>query len=325
MRRLLPLLPILALLALAPAAQAVYPGANGRVIYVAAPAPGAPTAIFTANPDGSDPRQVTPTLTGNQNIAFQPSASADGKLVVYAGPNGGIWMVGADGSNNHMIVPAPGPDQPDGTWGGPQLSPDGRLVTFTFDTGMGSEIWIANADGSQARMFYPTDLYVGNQQSRFSPDGRTIAFLNGIGGGGEGICTGIYGRAVAGGRPKLLFGGSGRIKGVSKGTACRYDPQQGDFDWAPNGKALTFSGAVSGRKDNVKSAVLTARLGAKKPSRPLTPASGNSYIPIISPDGTSIAWTGGKASNSTLLVPVRGGRSTPLGPYSISDWAPQAS
>jgi serine/threonine protein kinase len=58
----------------------------------------------------------------------------------------------------------------------PQFSPDGEKVAFTSNrTGRGSEIWVANADGSK-----PAPLTRGpgrNQGSaRWSPDGRRLAF-----------------------------------------------------------------------------------------------------------------------------------------------------
>jgi Tol biopolymer transport system component len=315
-----------AVLAAAPRAHASWPGANGRVIYANS------SALVTARPDGSDERAITPPKQPFSSGASEGSPSADGRRVIYLGPDDGIWVVGADGSNNHRILSPP--DQSASSydqWEWPQFSPDGRHITVTRNLDFGSEIWIANADGSQARMFYATHRY-GNQRSEFSPDGRSIAFFNyrssravlPLPGQHGSNCVGIYARRLAGGRPKLLFGGHGKIRGVSKSVACRYNPSGYGFDWSPNGKALTFSGAISGHGGDVKSTVITARTGSRKPSKRLGPASDTNFFPVYSPDGKSVAWTQlGTQLHPTFIAPVRGGHYRQLGRYGIDAWAPK--
>jgi acylaminoacyl-peptidase len=65
----------------------------------------------------------------------------------------------------------------------PRLSPDGRLAVVTLQTvapgydGYRQALWLASTDGSPA----PRQLTIGarhDQHARFSPDGRTIAFLS---------------------------------------------------------------------------------------------------------------------------------------------------
>jgi dipeptidyl aminopeptidase/acylaminoacyl peptidase len=65
----------------------------------------------------------------------------------------------------------------------PRLSPDGRLVAFTVQTvaprrdGYRRAIWLVPSDGSAA----PRQLTIGarsDRSPRFSPDGRTLAFLS---------------------------------------------------------------------------------------------------------------------------------------------------
>jgi hypothetical protein len=71
-----------------------------------------------------------------------------------------------------------------------------------------------------------------------------------------------------------------------------------------------------------KTALVTLRVGNKKLSKPLTNATKATYSQVYAPDGRSIAIT--RASRGpTSTVPVRGGKATPLGPFSISGWAPQ--
>src|SRR5512146_1269719 len=65
----------------------------------------------------------------------------------------------------------------------PRLSPDGRLAVVTLKTaapgfdGYRQAIWLVPTDGSQE----PRQLTLGpkhDHMARFSPDGRTLAFLS---------------------------------------------------------------------------------------------------------------------------------------------------
>jgi dipeptidyl aminopeptidase/acylaminoacyl peptidase len=64
--------------------------------------------------------------------------------------------------------------------GDPELSPDGRQVLYTVaeldwsENKRNTRLWIANADGSDARMFTSAD---GDGSARWSPDGRWVSFL----------------------------------------------------------------------------------------------------------------------------------------------------
>ena len=57
----------------------------------------------------------------------------------------------------------------------PQFSPDGKSVVFASGReGEGTEIWIANADGTEARQITRIGKFSGTP--RWSPDGKWIAF-----------------------------------------------------------------------------------------------------------------------------------------------------
>jgi Tol biopolymer transport system component len=183
MRLLLPLVLLASLLAVPAAASGSYPGINGRVVYSASPGPGAALAVFTANPDGSDARQVTPTLPASVdvdksdvNAAADPSPSADGKQIVYVIWSSGIWIVNADGTNNHAVIPPA--DAEIERFDTPQLSPDGTRLIWSVNSAEGSEVDIANADGTNHQVLPAGDDTLANSEyAEFSPDGRTVTYL----------------------------------------------------------------------------------------------------------------------------------------------------
>ncbi|MFQ5608649.1 MAG: TolB family protein [Woeseiaceae bacterium] len=101
----------------------------------------------------------------------------------------GTWMnldVSPDGSTiafdllgDIYTIPVSGGDATPVTSGlawdmQPRFSPDGSEIAYTSDAGGGDNIWIANADGSDARQLTKEDFRLLNN-AWWSPDGRFIA------------------------------------------------------------------------------------------------------------------------------------------------------
>lgn len=145
----------------APAAQATYPGANGRIAFERSTgSPYRPSAqIFRTCPGGmgeallAAPRGDLPTA---------PSFSADGSRLVFERQArigySSIRIARADGSGERTV---PG----DGHH--PSLSPDGSRLALDS----GGEVWTEALDGSRR-----TRVIKGVDPD-FSPEGRRIAFV----------------------------------------------------------------------------------------------------------------------------------------------------
>lgn len=87
--------------------------------------------VWTINPDGSDPRQ----LTFDPGDKIYPTWSPNGSRLLYVAPGGvdqagndlglDIWIINADGTGIEKVITGPGDDTE------PAWSPDGSLIAFS--------------------------------------------------------------------------------------------------------------------------------------------------------------------------------------------------
>jgi Tol biopolymer transport system component len=201
---------VFALSAAAPAWGA-YPGANGVIAYTGMMSDdNQPGEIYTISPAGGAPTR----LTDNRVAEFAPSWSADGRRIVYVHwgrPVGGIWVMRANGANQHAVFHtrsassspyfSPGGGRiafaeghslatirPDGTafrrllWGyvqGPKYSPSGKRIVFAgAPRGRegGSKIWTIGRDGSGLHRLTNGPRGDADRNPDWSPDGRRIVY-----------------------------------------------------------------------------------------------------------------------------------------------------
>lgn len=59
----------------------------------------------------------------------------------------------------------------------PAVSPDGRLLAFSYDDGSGQALRVGSVDGGDAREIVAASAFQGLMGPRFSPDGAWIAFV----------------------------------------------------------------------------------------------------------------------------------------------------
>jgi len=145
--------------------------------------------LYTSKPDGSDIRQ----LTNNGAYNAEATATADGMRLIYTSTRDGdieLYTMNVDGTNVKRITHRVGYD------GGAFFSPDGSKIVWRaqypvtaadsadyrrlFDQKMVRpsklEIWVANADGSDAHQI--TRLGGANWAPFFHPDGKRIIFAS---------------------------------------------------------------------------------------------------------------------------------------------------
>ena len=110
------------------------------------------------------------------------------------------------------------------TVGDPQISPDGQLVAYTIstpslaDNRSTSRIWLVETAGGET--WQATTGTGSDRAPRWSPDGRTLAFISTREGGSQ-----IWRLPARGGEPTKV---------------SSFGPGVSDFIWSPDGKALFF-------------------------------------------------------------------------------------
>ena len=188
--------------------------------------------VWMAARDGSGARRVTDDGVDAENA----SATPDGRWIVYASGNPdkrGIWKVRADGTSAARLVAGPVIL--------PEISPDGRLVSYVTVSGpeattrttggVNSTISAVRLEDAAPVPFeiVVTGALANRGRHRWSPDGRTLVFLTSD--------------------PKKTFGLSAQAFVPGKDTASARRPVAGftpdsvteSFGFSPDGSRMTIS------------------------------------------------------------------------------------
>ena len=285
---------VVAVLSFVPAAQASFPGQNGKIAFTASD--GVFFNVHTINPDGSDLRQVAAR-------AEYPAWSADGRRLAYFldsfDANRGLTVADADGSGPVTIRPAA--YRADQTSSREQTlveaawSPDGGTIAYgDFVVACSHPSCIVQpmgiraigADGSGDRLLPLPGFPAGDPA--YSPDGSQLAWDD------------------------------DRRVHVSKpdGTDDIVLTADGGFDpsWSPDGTRIAFSRAVA--RFNTEIYVMNAD-GSDE--RQLTFESGNDSDPAWSPDGTKIVWS---HEDELWVMNADGSEQSRLATGFSADWQP---
>lgn len=165
-------------------AMVLISGCGGAAVPSAAPAnsgplpttgeTASPRASLTAVPATLTPETAAPTkrplpsiVSGEAWIAFQTTTSA----------GNGIHLIRPDGSGLHRW-----PSGIPGVQQHPDWAPDGDRILLDAADGEGiNDLWIANADGSDATLIVDcVDPCLWANEAAWSPDGKTVAFHRGV-------------------------------------------------------------------------------------------------------------------------------------------------
>jgi Tol biopolymer transport system component len=256
MRRALPAA-VLAALLLPAAADAAFPGSNGRIAYQGY------RSLGTINASGGD---RTPLIAEDVSGRFfsSPVWSADGQRLAFVTNRDGNAEIYTTGPSGTPLTRITNNAAEDGT---PTWSPDGTKIAFESnrDTGVTgrTQLYVMNADGTGVVNLSTSPQDDGSPA--WSPDGSKIAFARGPQDGNHDIWV----TSSAGGA----------------GVPLTNSPVDEDHpDWSPDGSRIVFQRGNSGSPAAV--VVMGADGGGQAP----LPLPGDATNPVWSPDGTRIAY-----------------------------------
>jgi dipeptidyl aminopeptidase/acylaminoacyl peptidase len=284
----------LAVLALAPpAANATYPGREGRVAFSPGSSSLAGKSLYTAKPNGSDRRELARDASGAR-------WSANGKLVAWNGFDG-VYIANADGSNARRFSGVGGPIA---------LSPDGKMIVGNRNLPANDDNWGIRSD------LVAVDVATGQErlvaydgvQPTFSPDGKRLAFVDESRQRYRYRSIGVVG-----------LNGKGR-RLVYRGTAAI---SVDALDWSPSGAQVAF--VQTDRANSTSLSLVTVKSGAVKRLRRVTGGKGSLGRGVTwSPTGRRLvvgSWDGNRSYE--LLVVTTSGRATRFGRKGQSpSWQP---
>ncbi|MFQ5433329.1 MAG: hypothetical protein ACE5FD_00475 [Anaerolineae bacterium] len=138
------------------------------------------TGLFTLPLNGSGEPQPLIEKEVPDAIYFNPIWSPDNQRIYYThmGPDPtseeGFFSVTLEQLN--LATGERSVAAPDAIW--PRVSPDGSRLTYAFSepTSLRNELYVANADGSDAMLLLNLDDFLAVDSPLFSPDGRFITF-----------------------------------------------------------------------------------------------------------------------------------------------------
>ena len=212
-------------------------GADGAIYYVADPlpndksvVPGSPDVrksvnnIYKIPANGGQPVQVTRHVDGN---LFWPSMSSDGKVIVYE-ELFGIWKLDVASGKTSEIKVEIDADEKDNEHDVEtvrndvdafDISPSGRRAVISA---RGQILTIATDRGDITRVA-PDTMASRNQAPKWSPDGKSIAFVSDRSGRDE-----VWVSDPEGKNPKKI---------------TNLDNERGSLVWSPDARALLFTAA----------------------------------------------------------------------------------
>jgi imidazolonepropionase-like amidohydrolase/Tol biopolymer transport system component len=187
-------------------------------------------------------------------------------------------------------------------------SPDGKRIAYVSDAGGGDNVWVMNADGSDAKAVTKEDFRLLYTPT-WSPDGQYIAARKHFTGS----------RSLGSGEI-WLYHASGAGKGVQINEKPNWQKDLGEPAFSPDGRYVYFSQDVTPgtsfeyNKDSNGEIFDILRIDLRDGGvEPFVTGQGGAVRPVPSPDGRQLAFVRRVRNQSTLfLKDLATGQETPV-------------
>jgi Tol biopolymer transport system component/DNA-binding winged helix-turn-helix (wHTH) protein len=293
-------------------------------------------------------------LTGDGGHNVQPAWSPDGRFIAYHSyRHGGVWVIPSRGGTARQLA---------ATGSKPAWSPDSRRIAFQSDehadvapTGFGAQtgstLWVVNLDGGDLRALTDAGRPLGGHAApSWSPDGRRLAFTVFDGGrqGGAWMLD-LETRAVtlveqgklyesvfapdgsalylAGGEPLIvripLDPSTAAPRGVREVIPVAGVPGVRGLTISSDGQRLAFAGLAS--NSHIWAQPITPDGSpASAPVRLTTDTSRRNSLPVVSPDGSRVAYMSSRRGGlpNVWVMGIDGSLPTQLTSEETSEYQP---
>jgi Tol biopolymer transport system component len=234
--------------------------------------------IFTMNPDGSDQRN----LTKNAADDWGASASPNGKRIVFtsqrdADANDEIFIMRSDGSHPRQLTHTGAAV----TNEYPSFSPDGKRIVYDSSASGDSDVYVMRVDGSHQHPL--TETFDNDYAPVFSPNGKTIAFSRGPGGGA----------------PDQIYAMNTRGRHVHALTKNAPPVSNDTPQYFPNGTKIAFESF----RDAQERVVTMNADGSHQHS--LTDAGSRSLMPSVAPSGNRLVFVSNRTGTDEHVFKMR--------------------
>ena len=205
---------------------------DGRQLALVARA-GAHMALLLADATG---RGVT-TLVGDLDVDVPDFRPPDGREIVFRAmtANGpGIFLMNADGSGRHALVPPAATNNPEYDLRQPRWSPDGAQIAYmAWDQGLRQmRTWIMRADGTGKRQLPHDPRAWFEGWPAWSPDGTRLILTRQF--------VDSTGRPLDNTRPFAVGWVDGRAPVVETGPPMSTGREHAS--WSPDGRSILLQG-----------------------------------------------------------------------------------
>lgn len=264
----------------------------------------------------ASPPSFTNTDVFELEVAADPQVSPDGSHVAYVRRSmdimsdrgvSNIWIVGTDGRSHRPLLSGPQ------SYSSPRWSPSGdRLAYVTSVEGRGAQIHVRWMDTGQTAVL--SNVRRGPSSLAWSPDGRHIAFQMFVPGDGASLAKAPAKPEGASWAPsvkvidKMSFRNDGagfRDPGYNHLFVLSADggtPRQittgdhnhtGPLAWSPDGSRIFFASNLQddAEYDPMESEIWSIDVATGSMTQ-LTDRNGPDRAPVVSPDGSKIAYLG---------------------------------